>query len=261
MLIARATLFVGLGGVVAIALLKQQRAALARKLATRLASEAPAETLALIAGGALHDVGNMLSAIHILVRLARQALPADAPAQDHLEAAERAADRATALLQHTLEYARGNSDARPLALDEVVRDAAALLRVALRPGIELELALGQAPRVRAPPGQMFRVVANLLLNAVQAIPAKGHVRFALDEAADPGGRSVRLLVEDDGSGIDPKYLPRIFDPFFTTKPGGTGLGLPAVASIVEAHGGAIEVASAPGKGTRFTLRFPPARAA
>jgi signal transduction histidine kinase len=87
------------------------------------------------------------------------------------------------------------------------------------------------------------------------------VRFALDEAADPGGRSVRLLVEDDGSGIDPKHLPRIFDPFFTTKPGGTGLGLPAVASIVEAHGGAIDVASAPGKGTRFTLRFPPARAA
>jgi signal transduction histidine kinase len=108
---------------------------------------------------------------------------------------------------------------------------------------------------------MFRVVANLFLNAVQAIPAQGRVRIALDEAPDPGGRTVRLVVEDDGSGIDPETLPNIFDPFFTTKPDGTGLGLAAVASIVEAHGGTIEVASEPGKGSRFTLRFAPDRGA
>jgi two-component system NtrC family sensor kinase len=242
----------------AAAALQRQRAALARAVNARLAPEAPTGTLALIAGGLLHDVGNMVSAIHGMLRLARDSLPRAAAAREHIDVAERAAEHATRLLRHSLDYARANAEARPLALDDVVRDVAALLRASVPRGVALELALDPAPPVHAHPGQMFRAIANLVLNAAQAVTGKGRVRIALAEIPASDRRSVQLVVEDDGSGIAPEHLPHIFDPFFTTKPEGSGLGLASVASIVEAHDGTIEVASAPGAGTRVTLRFAPA---
>jgi two-component system NtrC family sensor kinase len=243
----------------AAAALERQRAALARAVTARLAPEAPAGTLALIAGGLLHDVGNIVSAIHGMLRLARTSLPRAASAHEHLDVAERAAEHATTLLHNALDYARSNAEARPLALDDVVRDVAALLRVSVPPGVALELDLERTAPVHGHPGQVFRAVANLVLNAAQSIPGRGHVRISLAEAPDDDGRTVRLTVQDDGTGIPSELLPHIFDPFFTTKRESSGLGLAVVASVLEAHDGTIEVASEPGKGTRFTLRFRPVR--
>ena len=95
-------------------------------------------------------------------------------------------------------------------------------------------------------------------------------RVDLAEAAGGGGGHVWLrgsldddhvhvVVEDDGRGIAAADVPRVFDPFFTTKPGGTGLGLATCHAIVAEHGGVIAVDSAPGSGTRFTIRLPRAR--
>ena len=114
--------------------------------------------------------------------------------------------------------------------------------------------------VACDPDQMRQVFWNLLANAAQAVDGpSGHIRVAC--GAD--GRGARVAVADDGPGIAPSDLPRLFEPFYTTKREGTGLGLATVQRIVDAHGGTVEVESAPGRGAAFTVRLPaapPARA-
>jgi signal transduction histidine kinase len=121
--------------------------------------------------------------------------------------------------------------------------------------------------------QLRQVFVNLLANAVDASPSDSPVRIYTESAtverdggaggnghhADGGAshrRVARIRIEDEGSGIDEGTRRRIFEPFFTTKKRGTGLGLAIVKQIVESHGGTIQVESAPGKGTRFTVDLP-----
>jgi signal transduction histidine kinase len=124
---------------------------------------------------------------------------------------------------------------------------------------------GGTGQVRMDEAQVQQVIANLLLNAIQAMPKGGRVDIALDQvrASPPGGASgqrdyVRLVIADEGGGIPPESLPRIFEPFFTTKDvgDGTGLGLSVCQGIVEEHGGWIEVDSQVGKGSRFSVYLP-----
>jgi two-component system sensor histidine kinase PilS (NtrC family) len=111
------------------------------------------------------------------------------------------------------------------------------------------------------PDHVRQVLWNLLLNAAQAIAgareddgAAGH-RVRVLTAVDAAG-AASIAVEDDGPGMTRDELSHLFTPFFTTKDSGTGLGLATVHRIVDAHGGTVAVESAPGKGTRFTVRLP-----
>ena len=105
------------------------------------------------------------------------------------------------------------------------------------------------------PAKINQVVLNLLANAIDAC-RRGAGSTVAHRGRPDGG--VEIDVADNGRGIDPAIRDRIFDPFFTTKPvgQGTGLGLSISYGIVQAHGGRIEVESAPGRGTRFTVRLP-----
>ena len=120
----------------------------------------------------------------------------------------------------------------------------------------VETRFGDIPPVSCSPSQINQVFLNLLTNAVQAT-AEGTGRITVTTRGDGPGR-VAVEVADDGAGIAPEVLPRIFDPFFTTKAvgKGTGLGLAISYRIVQEHGGRIDVASAPGEGTRFTVVLP-----
>jgi signal transduction histidine kinase len=115
-------------------------------------------------------------------------------------------------------------------------------------------AYGQLPQVKCLPSQLNQVFMNLIVNASQAIQANGVITVRTGCTDD----WVWVEVGDNGAGIAPDILTRIFDPFFTTKPvgKGTGLGLSLSYNIVTKHGGRIEVASEPGKGTRFTVHLP-----
>jgi two-component system NtrC family sensor kinase len=95
---------------------------------------------------------------------------------------------------------------------------------------------------------------NLISNAIDAIPGEGTISITSGSAGD----LYRLVVEDTGSGIDPKLRDRVFEPFFTTKPvgHGTGLGLSIAYSIVQKHGGRLEVEDAPSGGTRMVMHVP-----
>lgn len=117
---------------------------------------------------------------------------------------------------------------------------------------------GALPPVECLAAQLNQVFTNLLVNAVQAIEQRGTIWVRTGHAGD----FVWVEIEDNGKGIEPEHLGRIFEPFFTTKPvgKGTGLGLSVTYGIVEKHGGRIEVASELGKGTRFRVWLPVARA-
>lgn len=119
--------------------------------------------------------------------------------------------------------------------------------------------LGTMPLVECRPSQINQVFMNLLVNAVQAIPERGHITLrsgCVDE-------QVWVAISDDGAGIPPEIQKRIFDPFFTTKPvgKGTGLGLSVSYGIIDKHGGRIELKSQPGAGSTFTIWLPIRQAA
>ena len=113
---------------------------------------------------------------------------------------------------------------------------------------------GKLPEIKCLASQLNQVFMNLLVNAAQAIQSRGVITIAT--GAHDGW--VWVKVSDNGSGIAPENLTRVFEPFFTTKPvgSGTGLGLSLSYSIVNKHGGRIDVASKPGVGTVFTIRLP-----
>lgn len=103
--------------------------------------------------------------------------------------------------------------------------------------------------------QLLQVLLNLCTNAAHALPTSGGT---IEVGVRREGDHMVLVVADDGSGMPDEVRQRIFEPFFTTKPlgRGTGMGLSVVKNVIEAHHGTIDVASAPGEGTRFTLRLP-----
>lgn len=114
----------------------------------------------------------------------------------------------------------------------------------------------ELPAVSGDPVQLQQVFVNLLVNAVQAVSKRGEAdrRVSLRSYAARG--NVLIDVEDSGDGIDEADLPRVFDGFFSTKVDGVGLGLSISRTLVDAHNGAIEVSSAPGRGSRFRVRLP-----
>ncbi len=114
----------------------------------------------------------------------------------------------------------------------------------------------ELPTLMCNPGQLNQVWMNILANAAQAVEAKENGMVEIKTALDKG--QIVVTISDNGTGIKPEIQSKIFDPFFTTKPvgQGTGLGLSICHSIIERHGGQIELESKMGKGTRFTIRIP-----
>ena len=118
--------------------------------------------------------------------------------------------------------------------------------------------------IEADEGQMGQVFHNIVLNAVQAMPGGGTLVVSADNVtltgdnsqALPPGNYVRVVFADEGHGMPEELQHKIFDPYFTTKPGGSGLGLASVHSIVKKHGGNVQVRSLVGRGTDFTFYLP-----
>jgi signal transduction histidine kinase len=109
------------------------------------------------------------------------------------------------------------------------------------------------PGVQADPDQLRQVFENIILNAIQAMPAGGRL---LAESRTASAGWVAVSIGDTGVGISPEKKPRLFEPLFTTKAKGVGLGLALTKMLVEAHGGSIHVESEVGKGSTFTVRLP-----
>ena len=232
-----------------------------------------------MAGGIAHDFNNILGAILGNVELAKADCAAGSPVLESLMEIDKAGRRARDLVRQILTFSRNEPPQRSaVSLAEVVHDTERLLRVTLPPAIELHMQLQAGlPPVLADATQVEQALLNLCTNAVHAIQSQGTERGSIHveaAAVQPDQRLserlglapvdyVALTVRDSGPGMDAATLERIFEPFFTTKPvgQGTGLGLAVVHGVMRTHEGGVDVHSAPGQGSRFTLYFPVAHSA
>ena len=112
------------------------------------------------------------------------------------------------------------------------------------------------PLVQVDPGLFRLVFDNLVSNACQSMGDHGVVEIRIDRAELLGQAAARIEIRDRGHGMEPQVLERALDPFFTTRPSGTGLGLPIVNRIIEAHGGELLIDSSEGQGTRVVIVVP-----
>jgi PAS domain S-box-containing protein len=165
-------------------------------------------------------------------------------------------DRAAEIVRGVRHFTHAGSPVRePADLNALIEDAIAMLRSRLRPpDVTIGFQPGALPQVSCAPQELRQVFLNLLVNALDAVAARGQV--SVSTWRENG--EVIAQVSDDGCGMTPEVLERIFDPFFTTKRvgEGTGLGLGIAWHIVQGHGGRIDVRSEPGAGTEFQVHLP-----
>jgi len=222
------------------------------------------EGLGTVAGGIAHDFNNLLTGVFGNLELAAMDLPPDHPSRVSLQAAHRALDSARRLTTRLLTFAKGgNPVLEAVDLRHGISDTVQFHLAGSNVAARFDIAEDLWP-VKADKGQMGEVIANLTINAREAMPAGGtfqvrarNVRGDGDSlGADASGLFVQLVFTDEGVGIPLSIIDRIFEPYFTTKQTGSGLGLSIVHGIVKRHQGQISVDSSPSTGTTFTLLIP-----
>jgi len=229
------------------------------------------ESVGRLAGGVAHDFNNMLGVILGHAEVALGDVDPAQPLHAHLEEIHKAAQRSANLTRQLLAFARKQTIApKVLDLNETIEGILKMLRRLIGEDIDLNWRpeAGLWP-VRVDPSQIDQVLANLCLNARDAIADVGKLTIetansvfdadycALHAGLVPG-EYVRLAVSDDGCGMDQETLAHVFEPFFTTKGVGmgTGLGLATVYGIVKQNDGFINAYSEPGQGTTFSIYLP-----
>jgi len=227
--------------------------------------------LGTMAGGIAHDFNNILCGMigHLNI-LARQ-IPPDEEHLQHIDTIEKSAFRAAELVKQLLTFARQKPmDITTIDLNKIVRDLLVLLESTFDGQISIKTDLDPGlPAVLGDSAQIEQAILNLCVNARDAMPGGGTIAITskkvvldanfctLQHDAEPGSY-VMLTVQDTGSGINKRILPRVFDPFFTTKEvgKGTGLGLAMVYGIIKSHNGFCTIESTPSKGTDFRIYIP-----
>lgn len=231
------------------------------------------ESIGLLAGGIAHDFNNLLVGIMGGASFAMDSLDPDHPAYPMLEIVSRSSERAANLTRQLLAYSgKAQAILEPVDIARLAKKTVEQLRSTIPNGITLVIENERdVPRIQADTGQMEQLIANLVMNAVEAIEGNQgriHICTAVERLAGakcranvpvdslPPGRYLLLEISDTGCGMDEETVAQIFDPFFTTKFTGRGLGLAAVHGIVRTLGGGIQVTSKVGKGSTFRVLFP-----
>jgi signal transduction histidine kinase len=242
-----------------------------RRMESRLRQAEKMEAIGRVAGGIAHDFNNVLGGILAYGETLVDETPEASALRRYAQSVLKAAKRGRALVEQLLVYSRNQRGKRVrVDLSEVLAEALELVRGALPPNIVLEDSLPGPPLVVIGDAtELHQVVMNLCSNAMQAMSGGGHlhVSLAVTEIGEQGvlshgtlrpGPHACLCVGDEGCGMDEATLSRMMEPFFTTKEvgRGTGLGLSIVYAIVADSGGAIDVKSAVGQGSTFTVYLP-----
>ena len=240
-------------------------------LQTQLVQAQKMESIGRLAGGVAHDFNNLLGVILGYTELALEHANPVQPLYADLLEIQKAAQRSADLTRQLLAFARKQTIAPQVCdLNETVAGMLKLLRRLIGEPIALMWRPGSSLwPVKVDPAQIDQVLANLCVNARDAIAGVGQITIetgnaSLDAAVCAQhagwipGEYVRLAVSDDGCGMDAETLAHLFEPFFTTKGvgRGTGLGLATLYGVVQQNRGFIHVSSAPGRGTTFTLYWP-----
>ena len=219
------------------------------------------EAIGRLTGGIAHDFNNLLNVVQgsmDLILLKSQ----DEFTRNRAEIARRACQRGGKLTSQLLAFSRDQSLAlRPLDVGALFEGVRELVATSLGSAIRLDFALeGECAAVMADTNQMEMALLNLAINARDAMPGGGELRFRAGPATPPegllpAGDYVRIAVTDSGEGMPPEIMARVFEPFFTTKGvgKGTGLGLSQVYGMAQQSGGAARILSKPGAGTTVEI--------
>jgi signal transduction histidine kinase len=241
----------------------KERTAELQDVQEQLVRQEKLAVLGQLAGGVGHELRNPLGVIKNAAYLLNLVL--DKPAAETAEALEILAKEvgtAEKIISSLLDYARARPPTRrEVDLNGVVREALSRVSQLAASNVEVVLDLDEdLPLVPADPDQLCQVVDNLVRNGVQAMApermGEGQEARLVVRTAAEGAEWVMVSVADTGEGISEEHLEEIFEPLFTTKARGIGLGLALVKTLVEGHGGHIEVESQLGEGSTFAMWLP-----
>lgn len=220
------------------------------------------ESLGILAGGIAHDFNNLLTGILGNLSLIESKKTEDF--QNILEEAKQASIQAKNLTQQLLTFSKGGEPIKgKVSIENIIRDSAKFSLHGSNVRYECYFAT-DLWKVEVDKGQISQVIDNLVINANQAMPEGGKLTIKAENTILdpdnllplPGGKYIKITIQDEGIGVPEEYLPKIFDPYFSTKQEGSGLGLATVYSVIQKHGGYITVESQVGKGCTFFLYLP-----
>ncbi len=252
------------------ALMEAEGRAARSAMETQLHQARKLETIGTMVGGLAHDFRNLLQVLKTSIAL----LPLEATnPQGIIQLAgrlDKAVERGSHMMDELMVFARKTDIHRmPVDMAAQIREIMQMIEVGLPPNINLRLHLEEnLPPVWVDPGQLDRILTNLVRNALDAMPEGGNLMISTDairfDRIPENSWQIkdvpyfRAMISDTGSGMNEATQSRVFEPFFTTKPAGkgTGLGLSVVFGLMEAHQGFIDLESKVGEGTTFSLFFP-----
>ncbi len=241
------------------------------KLETQLQQAQKMESIGRLAGGVAHDFNNMLGVILGHAEISLETLPNVHPIRKDLEEIRLAANRSADLTRQLLAFARKQTIApRVLDLNEAISDTLKMLHRLIGENISLSwLPAAGLWNVKIDPSQIDQILANLCVNARDAIDGVGKIvietkncsfnsEYCASNIGFEPGEFVRISISDSGSGMDVETLSHVFEPFFTTKEvgKGTGLGLATVYGAIKQNNGFVNVNSTLGQGTIFSIYIP-----
>jgi signal transduction histidine kinase len=204
--------------------------------------------------GVSHEIKNPLGIIHSTSEQLNN-MPDATETQKRLSGViTEESIRLNRIVTEFLDFARPHAlNLREFDLKEVINKNLEFLKPELeKKGISIENNLdGRSYMIEADRDLLHRVIMNLFINAIQAIPGEGRIIINITEEKG----SYNLEIKDTGCGISEENMKKIFNPFFTTKQKGSGLGLPIVRKIIEGHGGQIDIESTEGNGTSVMIRL------
>ncbi len=223
------------------------------------------QSIGILAGGIAHDFNNLLGGILGSVELAKMNSPPGSLVNSYLDMARKELQKATSLTRQLLTFSKGGEPILEVEdISEIIKQVTMfhISGTSIQAHFDLSDDLWQ---VLVDKGQISQVIANLIINAVQAMPEGGNIFIKAEnvkidkrKGVSLKGNFVKITIKDEGVGIPKEHLNKIFEPYFTTKESGSGLGLSIVASIITKHHGHIDVESKPGIGTTFTIYLPAA---
>jgi two-component system sensor histidine kinase HydH len=256
-LTAVAVLGLGALGMATIFYIQNRHLADIRALEAEMARGERLATVGNLAAAVAHEIRNPLSAVSMgLQRLRAEFEPAEREEYRRMvDLVQGEVHRLNGIVEEFLSLARPiRLSPGPVPVADLVGEVGQLIEPQARAaGIVVEQEIpALVGEVAADRDRLKQVLLNLVLNAIEAMPAGGRLTLG----ATISGPALILTVADTGSGIAPELLPRVFEPYVTTKTRGLGLGLAIARRIVEAHGGRIEVESRAGQGTRFRVTLP-----
>lgn len=232
-----------------------------KKMESELMKAQKLDSLGKLGGGLAHDFNNILTGILSNISLAIYYGQGEQPLK-RLEAAEKAAMRAKELMRQFLTFARGNSSAKKtIDLRPFLAEWPGLALAGSNVRCEVSIEEGLLP-VEADVEMLSQAIRNVVTNAAEAMPGGGTVKITAYNFFDNAsgvpmkGPAVVIRIEDSGTGIAENDIDKIFDPYFTTKEGASGLGLATAYSVIDDHGGLIEVDSRPSSGTLVSICLP-----